>query len=389
MVMSEQAADHCQSAKDLRLLSLIGGRIVASDGALPFDKFMELALYHPLFGYYTSDRKRVGGEGDFITSVSIGRCFGMILAHHFAPILQQIAAEEGEVVLTELGAEGGDLACDLMGELSEIVPESVFERLSYVAVEPFDGKRDSLSERLADKGLQKWQIISGLDQLQNARGILFANEVLDAMPVKRVRWRGEKWLEICVGIEGEAKERKFIEVERPINCSSLLFAVKDFPEELSEGFTIEVNLKLEGLFGAMDAGFDVLHVCLIDYGFSSDDFFDPVRKSGTLRAYSGHEMMDSPLSNPGSCDLTAHVNFDHVSGIAERRGFDVSEMTDQHHFLVKAAEPWLREVERCGDLDSETSKLLRQFKLLFHPSVMGSAFKVMEMRKGYQSDSIR
>ena len=81
-------------------------------------------------------------------------------------------------------------------------------------------------------------------------------------------------------------------------------------------------------------------------------------------------------------DLTAHVNFDHASKVAEICGFEVAGITDQYHFLVRGAEPWLMEIERGGDPDAETTKLLRQFKMLFHPSVMGQNFKVMEIKKG-------
>ena len=82
-----------------------------------------------------------------------------------------------------------------------------------------------------------------------------------------------------------------------------------------------------------------------------------------------------PLSSPGRIDLTAHVNFDHASSVARSCGFEVGSITDQYHFLVKAAEPWLLEIEKIGEPNAETVKLLRQFKMLFHPSVMGQDFK--------------
>ena len=158
--MSEQAADNGQSADENSIMSLIH----ELNSALPFDEFMELALYHPNYGYYTSDRKRVGTDGDFITSVSVGQCFGMVLAHHFAPFIESLASSSDEVVIVELGAEEGDLAKDMMDALSDLVSDSVFERLRYVAVEPFPPKRAALRSNFIRDGLDEFEIISGFNE---------------------------------------------------------------------------------------------------------------------------------------------------------------------------------------------------------------------------------
>jgi hypothetical protein len=192
--MSEQAIDNGQSADENSIMSLIH----ELNSALPFDEFMELALYHPNYGYYTSDRKRVGTDGDFITSVSVGQCFGMVLAHHFAPFIESLASSSDEVVIVELGAEEGDLAKDMMDALSDLVSDSVFERLRYVAVEPFPPKRVALRSNFIRDGLDEFEIISGFNELSVKNCILIANEVLDAIPVKRIRWNGREWDEVCV-----------------------------------------------------------------------------------------------------------------------------------------------------------------------------------------------
>ena len=150
--MSEQAVDNGQSADKNSIMSLIH----ELNSTLPFDEFMELALYHPNYGYYTSDRKRVGTDGDFITSVSVGQCFGMVLAHHFAPLIESLASSSDEVVIVELGAEEGDLAKDMMDALSDLVSDSVFERLRYVAVEPFPPKRAVLRSNFIRDGLDEF-----------------------------------------------------------------------------------------------------------------------------------------------------------------------------------------------------------------------------------------
>jgi len=380
--MSEQATDNGQSAQENSIMSLIHEKIHESDSALPFDEFMELALYHPNYGYYTSARKRVGSDGDFITSVSVGKCFGMILAYHFAPVIETMACNSDEVVIVELGAEEGDMAKDMMVTLSELLSDSVFNRLRYIVVEPFAAKRTELHSKFISEGLDKFEVISNFSELSAKNCILIANEVLDAIPVKRVRWNGNEWVEISVGVDECGEAKKLVGTEREIASSELMEIVKDYPTTLAEGFTAEVNLRFNNFFEDIFPAAEILYGCFIDYGLEEDAIFDPGRKNGTLRAYSKHGIVDDPLSSPGRIDLTAHVNFDHASSAAKDCGFEVNSVTDQYHFLVKAAEPWLLEIEKAGDPDAETAKLLRQFKMLFHPSVMGQNFKVMEIKKG-------
>ncbi|MCH2024342.1 MAG: SAM-dependent methyltransferase [Verrucomicrobiales bacterium] len=380
--MSEQASENSQSTDENSLMRVILERICETDSALPFDEFMELALYHPNYGYYTSARQRVGSDGDFITSVSMGQCFGMILAHHFSSFIENMASDSDEVAIVEFGAEEGNLARDIMGTLSGLISESVFRKLRYVVVEPFEAKLNRLRSDFISEGLDNIEVISDLSEASIKNCVLVANEILDAFPVKRVRWDGNEWVEICVISADGAEGKELVESEKKIESSKLIEIVKEFPTSLTEGFTVEVNLRFDDFFAEIFDVAETIYGCLIDYGFGTDAIFDPGRKGGTLRAYSKHGMLNDPLSCPGMVDLTAHVNFDHASKVAEGCGFEVAGITDQYHFLVRGAEPWLMEIERVGDPDAETTKLLRQFKMLFHPSVMGQNFKVMEIKKG-------
>ena len=159
-------------------------------GALPFDEFMRIALYDSEIGYYTSGRQRVGRGGDFVTSVSVGECFGILLARHFAPLLQALedAAPGGDLMVVEFGAESGDLAADLMAAFADLLPAEVFGRLHYAAIEPFGPKREPLRQRLEELGVVRARVVASVGELERARGVLIANEVLDAMPVQRCRF---------------------------------------------------------------------------------------------------------------------------------------------------------------------------------------------------------
>ena len=374
--MPEQAPAPIEVPESQELVENICGAMVEAGGALRFDTFMELALYHPAFGYYTrTDRQRVGRGGDFITSVSIGRCFGMLLARYLAPKLTAMAAAgEGELLVAEPGAEGGQLAGDVMGELGERLPTEVFERVKYVAVEPFEAKRDALEAALRDGGVGRFQIVSGWGELSGSRGVLIANEVLDAMPLRRLRWRRTEWRELGVG----ERDGALLEVEL-----GAVEAPEGAPAELGEGFTVERCVGIADWFGEIAGAFDELHACVIDYGLErSADFFDPGRCEGTLRAYRDHQLVDDPLSAPGMTDLTAHVDFEAAANGAADAGLEVVALTDQHRFLVAAAREWLLEIEQRGTApDAETAKLIRQFQSLSHPAAMGMAFKVLELAK--------
>lgn len=355
------------------LADAILAAVAEAGGALPFDQFMAMALYQPGLGYYARpDRLRVGRGGDFITSVSVGRCFGMLLARHLAPRLEAMAeGGGGELTVAEAGAEGGELAVDLMAELGEILPAEVSGRLTYVGVEPFPAKRAPLERALREGGAGRSRVVAGWGELSGARGCLVANELLDALPVKRFRACGGAWRELCVG----ERDGGLAEVDRATDDPPLSPSPAD-------GHTLELCPGLGPWFSEVAGAFDELHACVIDYGLAhSAEFLDPGRRDGTLRAYREHKLVD-PLSAPGETDLTAHVDFERAGAAARAAGLEVFGLTDQHRFLVGAARPWLLEIERCGTApDAETAKLLRQFQSLSHPAAMGMAFKVLEVGK--------
>ncbi len=374
--MPEQAAAPGPPEADPQFLAVLAAEARFSGGALPFGRFMELALYHPGFGYYTRGRQRVGRGGDFVTSVSVGRCFGKLLARHLAPVLERMAAAGGgELSVVEVGAEGGELAADLTAELGALLADGVSERIRYVAVEPFEPKREPLRRRLAGLPVGSGQVVAGWGDLRAARGVLVANEVLDAMPVRRFRSDGRGWSEVCVAVGGGACR----EVLRPAGDG----VAGALPAGLAEGFTVELNTGLPPWFEGLSGGFEELYGLFIDYGLERTEmFYEPGRAGGTLRAYAGHRLLDDPLRAPGQIDLTAHVDFERVAAAAASAGLRAGPLVDQHRFLIEAARPWLLEVEARGaPPDAETAKLLRQFQTLSHPRAMGAAFKILPVEK--------
>jgi len=165
--MPEQA-NECNSQKDSVLFDLIVNEIEEGNGFISFERYMELSLYHSNLGYYTRESHRVGKAGDFITSVSIGKCYGTILAHYFSSLIELQFSKEQQIVIVEFGAEYGDLAIDIMSELQNILNEEQFQNLKYLVVEPFDSKRRKLKNRLINEELKNIIVIADLNEQKEA-----------------------------------------------------------------------------------------------------------------------------------------------------------------------------------------------------------------------------
>ena len=378
--MPEQA-NECNSQKDSVLFDLIVNEIEEGNGFISFERYMELSLYHSNLGYYTRESHRVGKAGDFITSVSIGKCYGTILAHYFSSLIELQFSKEQQIVIVEFGAEYGDLAIDIMSELKNILNDEQFQNLKYLVVEPFDSKRRKLKNRLINEELKNIIVIADLNEQNNLNGFVLGNEVLDAMPFKRVRLRNKKWVELGVGLEKSDKSLSLIEVENGIQCELLSAWALDASNELPEGFTTEVNLRLNKFIDSIYSSFSKVSGLFIDYGSTTDELIASNRLGGTVRGYSDHKYITDLLASPGTHDITANVNFDDFRLIAQRAGFEVIGPIEQYRFLTNAAKNWLIDIEKSQLQRADKEKIINQFKMLIHPTTMGRSFKMLEIQK--------
>ena len=378
--MPEQA-NECNSQKDSVLFDLIVNEIEEGNGFISFERYMELSLYHSNLGYYTRESHRVGKAGDFITSVSIGKCYGTILAHYFSSLIELQFSKEKQIVIVEFGAEYGDLAIDIMSELKNILNDEQFQNLKYLVVEPFDSKRRKLKNRLVNEELNNIKVIADLNEQNNLNGFVLGNEVLDAMPFKRVRFRNKKWVELGVGLEKSDKSLSLIEVENGIQCELLSAWALDASNELPEGFTTEVNLRLNKFIESIYSSFSKVSGLFIDYGSTTDELIASNRLGGTVRGYSDHKYITDLLASPGTHDITANVNFDDFRLMAQRAGFEVNGPIEQYRFLTNAAKNWLIDIEKSQMQRADKEQIINQFKMLIHPTTMGRSFKMLEIQK--------
>lgn len=370
---------------------------IREQGSIPFARFMELALYHPVHGYYERRRAATGRRGDYYTSVCVGSVFGELLAARFSEWLTGLGEARGSIV--EAGAHDGRLAADILGFLARWRPE-VWARTDYWILEPSPRRRRWQQETLAGYGGRvRW--VDGVERLgpQAVTGVIFANELLDAFPVHRLGWDAARraWFEWHVGWTGErfgwepgAETGARVEATGPVragppsgaqlverltaDCASLT----EMAGALPDGFTIEVAPQAADWWRAAARALRTGHLLTFDYGFTHADRFEAARPAGTLRAYHEHRLVEDVLDRPGEQDLTAHVDFSALEAAGQAEGLQTERLTSQERFLMDAL---ARLAQSGGSFPPWTPARQRQFQSLVHPDLMGRVFRVLVQRR--------
>jgi len=342
---------------------------IASSGPISFPEFMAAALYDPEVGYYAAGSSQVGRGGDFFTSVSVGRLFGELLARRFAAWWRADGTPRPWRIV-ECGAHDGTLAADVLEALGRHEPAAM-EQLEYVIPEPLPALRDAQAKTLA-----RWpgtvRLATDAAEIGNPMpGIVFGNEVLDALPFHLVEWR-DAWHECRVAAAPAggftwaepvpvAADGRLAEVLRPLG--------RGFPM----GYRAEVRTCFQDFLAPLAAAVSRGLMVWIDYGFARPELYHPARTGGTLRTFSKHRAGEDPLASPGEADITAHVDFTAVAEVSAALGCPPVRFRSQGHWLTEAARGWLAEQEGAVD-----AKLLRQFQSLTHPGHLGARFHVLE-----------
>lgn len=345
---------------------------IAVHGPMAFRDFMAQALYNPDYGYYGSGKARVGRGGDFFTNISVGPLFGRLLARQFAEMWRKLD-EPADFAIVEQGANSGDFAGDVLSALREFAPPC-FEATKFWLVEPLATLREAQGERLRDFGTEKVRWAESLATLPTFRGVHFSNELLDAFPVYRVCWRGDRWVERRVDLLGG----RFAFVDAEISSPDLAAHLLRLPA-VPEGYETEVNLAISPWLGEVMSRLQAGFVLAIDYGYPRSDYYRPERSSGTLSAYAAHRREPDPLQRPGEIDLTAHVDFTTLADAAPGLGLQLAGFTDQHHFMVGLSRLHFPEDYA---MTATGQQELRAFKTLMHPTLMGQSFHAICLAKG-------
>lgn len=353
----------CMRRKSPDLEEILRGEIGES-GLLTFARFMELALYHPELGYYGSGRARVGKGGDFYTNVSVGPVFGRVLAGQFREMWERLGKPE-DFTVVEQGAHEGQFAADVLAAADF--------SLRYRIVEPSAALRELQKERLKEWETRvEWA--ESVEAMGEFTGVHFSNELVDALPFHLVRSTGDGWEEMRVTEGAEGLEFVGGEVSPEIATE-----VQSLPERAA-GYVTELRPAAGGWIRAVAEKLRRGYVLAVDYGFSRERLLAEHRTEGTYACYREHRRDARPLEDAGEKDITAHVDFTALSEAGEAAGLRREGWTDQHHFMVGAAQELLMSLG--APTDAAAQKTLRGLQTLLHPASMGTQFSYLGFSKG-------
>ena len=329
------------------MLPRIAEEIAASGGWISFARYMELVLHEPGQGYYAGGAQKFGAAGDFVTAPELGKLFGRTLA-------RQIRDLSFNCIL-EIGAGSGALAETLLEHLD----------CEYLILETSPDLRARQRERLKERAC--W-----VDEPpERFRGIVIANEVVDAMPVHAVAWTAEGIMERGVGHERGTLVWRSREARGELLERARAIGVEPHYES-------EIGLVGQAWMRRMGECLEQGAIFIVDYGFAQPEYYHPQRSMGTLMCHHHHQAHGEVFFQPGRQDLTAHVDFSALAAAAHEAGLDVLGYATQAQFLVNCGitdvlgEANVENALHYAPLASEAQKLLS-------PAEMGELFKVLAL----------
>ena len=287
---------------------------IARDGPIPFERFMEMALYDPDGGYFATGPLRSHERGDFLTSPEVSPEFGTVLARYVEGEYDRLGRPRCFTVL-EAGAGSGSLLDALLGELS-FTPRVVASEASRAAREAIGDRLPEVEVTLPDRLPHRF------------RGVVIANELLDNLPMAIAVRGGDGWTERWVALDGA----ELVMVEAPARREVVAW-LDAHAANTPRGGVVECQLEaaawLTRMIGKLVAG----SLLVFDYGDTTEGLLAR-RKEGTLRTYRSHHLGPHPLDEPGTTDLTADVNFSALYEVARDTGMEC-ELLRQCEFLTR------------------------------------------------------
>jgi SAM-dependent MidA family methyltransferase len=352
-----------------RLAEHIRAEIAAAGGLLPFDRFMDLALYAPGLGYYVAGAVKLGRDGDFVTAPEISPLFGRCLATQCAEVLDRIGGGN----LLELGAGTGTLAVEVLQALEQA--NTLPER--YFILEPSPDLQERQRTLIRERVPHLEERCAWLTRLPSKlRGVVLANEVLDAMPVHRFRIRNDGGIdEIYVAERAGA----LVEVAAAVRSPGFADAVAALQAEgfaQAPGYTSEINVRLPHWLKALSLALEKGLILLVDYGYPRQAYYQPDRTMGTLMCHLRHQAHGDPYTQIGLQDITAHVDFTAVAEAGVAAGLDLAGFTTQANFLIGCG------IDRLLSESNAPFELTPGAKQLLLPTAMGERFKVLGLTTG-------
>ena len=358
------------------LAGLLREQIRQRGGNISFERFMEMALYEPGWGYYSAGATRFGESGDFVTAPHVSSLFSRCVARQCRQVLA--AMNSGSIL--EMGAGSGLMALDILQELEKL--DTLPER--YFILETGADLRAKQKQLFTSRVPHLLPRIKWLETLpeQPLSGMIIANEVIDALPVTRVALEQGSLHELCVGHDGDG----FYWIKTPARAGPVRASwdqiANDLAGPLPEPFETEINLRADAWVRSVSAVLEQGVMLLIDYGYPRYEFYHPQRDRGTLLCHYRHRSHDDPFFCPGLQDITASVDFTALAQAALESAMQLGGYTSQAHFLIGCGITELAAAMQSGK-DLPEPSVSAQVKRLTLPGEMGERFKVIAFTRNF------
>jgi len=348
------------------LEAIIDQRIQEAGGFIPFDRFMSAALYEPGLGYYES-ADVFGSEGDFVTGAELGPWLSLGFADLVEWGWKKLGSPD-QWSLIEQGGGSGRLLVDVTEHLKEkgvVVPD-------IIAIEASGHMRKRQQHLYSGHGLnvRSYASVKEAGELENA--IMFCNELPDAFPVRCFKWQGGQLLERGVAhCDGRFVWKDGPPLKEEIGVDRNL--MMEWPEGYISEFNQNLASWLSGVSGMIRRG---LLFC-VDYGYAQREYYRPQRIEGTLMGHRGHQVVEDVLQAPGSCDITAHIDFTALRRAGESAGIKASCFMNQGAWLSQSPSVQRRVEALAASSNAESMRMLAHAKRMLLPFGMGESFKLL------------
>ena len=338
---------------------------------ISYHDYMESVLYTPTLGYYMREKEKIGKGGDFYTSGNVGDSFGRTLARWFVFLIKERGLPP---MVVEMGAGNGKLAYDIIGYIKEEEP-LLWEDFTYILVDSSAYHKKLQQMRI--RPCKQVVLATHLDECPFINGILFSNELFDALPVHVIEKENGELVEIFITI----KEEKLVEIKEPLENTHILTYLEEQNIILKENQRYEIPLKMVKEYERMSHHLQTGLLLTIDYGYTEAEWREPAHQLGSLRGFYRHKLVKEVLERPGEMDLTTHIHFDTLINIGRNNNLTLSGLLGQIDFLLKAG--ILKELKNHEETDpfSEPAKRNRAIRSLIMPGGHSEYFRVLLQTK--------
>ena len=325
ITLTSLETEHSQLLKDK-----IAAQIAFEGGWIAFSRYMEMALYEPGMGYYSAGAHKLGAGGDFTTAPELSPLFGAAICSTLLPVLEGLKEKGLPTQILEFGAGTGKLATSILTRLSDL--GFSLDQYNIIEISPDLAQRqkECIANVVRDLGLSTQ--CTWLSELPNDfKGIILANEVIDAIPCDAIIFQNGFWYWYGVTFEENALLWK---AGKPV-AQDLL------PESLlsgsfSEGYVTELHIPANAWMHQVAKHLNTGLFLTFDYGFPESEYYHPQRLEGTLMAHHRHHAIQDPFYLPGLCDLTTHVDWSQIARSALAENVDDVFLTNQAAYLLDA-----------------------------------------------------